>query len=123
MDSDVVFLKNPDEVLKHLIIVVEQDYNLNVVFASDALTENKEDATLCAGFMWIKSNDTTKKFIEKTLELSSMSINDSNPDTCDQMIMRSIIASNQVENFTHAILPLKFITNGHFYFSEVIRND
>ena len=123
MDCDMVFLKNPNEVLRHLVSVVEGDYNLNIAFSSDALTEQREDAKLCAGFMYIKPNDKTKEFIEKTLQLSMMSIQDGNPDTCDQIMMRNIISSSQVENFTHVVFPINFITNGHFYFSEKIRRD
>ena len=123
-DCDMVLLEDPTDKLIMFNDLLSNDYDWDITFANDALDEEQGQERLCAGFMYIKNTEETKKFLEETLELSILAINDNNPDTCDQIIMRTILSSpEQMPNFVHAIFPITFITNGHFYFSENIRRN
>lgn len=127
-DCDMVLLDDPTGLLNVYNEMVSKEYDWNIAFADDALEENQGKETLCAGFMYVKNREETKKFLEKTLELSILAINDNDPDTCDQIIMRNLLSGpyrerHGIPNFVHAILPLTFVTNGHFYFSQKIRRN
>ena len=118
-DCDVVFKHNPEEVLKMADDITNQDYDINVFFANDSLIfeSGGESNELCAGFMNIKNITGTKEFFTKIHEVATLALKDSNPDTCDQIIMRNILHNNSVPNFNYALYPCSFVTNGHHYFS------
>jgi hypothetical protein len=118
-DCDVVFKHNPEEVLKSADDIISQDYDINVFFANDSLVfeSHGEPNEVCAGFMNIKNIKGTKEFFAKIYEVARITMNDSNPDSCDQIIMRNILVNNIIPDFNYAIYPLSFITNGHHYFS------
>ena len=119
-DCDVVFKHNPEEVFKIADKMTKEDYDINVFFASDSLLFDKivPDNKICAGFMHIKNVEGTKDFFTKIYELSTFAIEDGNPDSCDQIIMRTVLSNNLMPNFNFGVYPLSFITNGHHYFSE-----
>ena len=119
-DCDVVFKHNPEEVLKIADDITSKEYNINVIFSNDSLVFESHGGPneLCAGFMNIKNIEGTKEFFTKIYELARIAINDSNPDTCDQIIMRNVLGNNLIPNFNFALYPCSFVTNGHHYFSR-----
>ena len=119
-DCDVVFKHNPEEVLKIADDITSQDYDINVFFSNDSLIfeSHGESNDICAGFMNIKNIEGTKDFFTKIYELANFAIDDGNPDSCDQLIMRNVISNGNLPNFNFAVYPCSFVTNGHHYFSQ-----
>tara|TARA_R100001443_G_scaffold117202_1_gene140426 strand:- start:540 stop:1298 length:759 start_codon:yes stop_codon:yes gene_type:complete len=120
MDCDIVFKHNPEELMKIADDSVRGEYDINIFFSNDSLVfeSHGEPNELCAGFMNIKNIKGTKEFFTKIHELATLSIKNSNPDACDQIIMRTLLSQQMVPNFNYALYPCSFITNGHHYFSQ-----
>ena len=125
IDCDVVFKSNPEELL--LLSGDMTKNSANVFFASDSLNYHSNEAgrmiwpspeEVCAGVMYINNIKGTKDFFNKVYEMSRIALNDSSPDSCDQMIIRNILTNNIMPDLTYGVYPLSFITNGHHYFSE-----
>lgn len=102
VDGDIVFKKNFSNKLN------EASLNKDIVFQNDLRPSKPNREWVCAGFMFIKSNNTTQEFFKPTKKLVHKF---SRYKTHDQ----SYINKNR-KKFTYSILPLDDFPNGaHFY--------
>ena len=102
VDGDIVFKKNFLNYLKNY------SKDSDIIFQNDLRPSKPNREWVCAGFMYIKSNETTKEFFKPTRKLIRKF---TKYKTHDQ----SYINKNR-KKFKYSILPLDDFPNGaHFY--------
>jgi len=102
VDGDIVFKKNFLNYLKNY------SKDSDIIFQNDLRPSKPNREWVCAGFMYIKSNETTKEFFKPTKKLIRKF---TKYKTHDQ----SYINKNR-KKFKYTILPLDDFPNGaHFY--------
>ena len=102
VDGDIVFKKNFLNYLKNY------SKDADIIFQNDLRPSKPNREWVCAGFMYIKSNETTKEFFKPTKKLIRKF---TKYKTHDQ----SYINKNR-KKFKYSILPLDDFPNGaHFY--------
>lgn len=102
VDGDIVFKKNFLNYLKNY------SKDSDIIFQNDLRPSKPNREWVCAGFMYIKSNETTKEFFKPTKKLIRKF---TKYKTHDQ----SYINKNR-KKFKYSILPLDDFPNGaHFY--------
>ena len=102
VDGDIVFKKNFLNYLKNY------SKDADIIFQNDLRPSKPNREWVCAGFMFIKSNETTKEFFKPTKKLIRKF---TKYKTHDQ----SYINKNR-KKFKYSILPLDDFPNGaHFY--------
>jgi hypothetical protein len=102
VDGDIVFKKNFLNYLKNY------SKDADIIFQNDLRPSKPNREWVCAGFMYIKSNETTKEFFKPTRKLIRKF---TKYKTHDQ----SYINKNR-KKFKYTILPLDDFPNGaHFY--------
>ena len=102
VDGDIVFKKNFLNYLKNY------SKDADIIFQNDLRPSKPNREWVCAGFMYIKSNETTKEFFKPTKRLIRKF---TKYKTHDQ----SYINKNR-KKFKYSILPLDDFPNGaHFY--------
>ena len=102
VDGDIVFKKNFLNYLKNY------SKDADIIFQNDLRPSKPNREWVCAGFMYIKSNETTKEFFKPTKKLIRKF---TKYKTHDQ----SYINKNR-RKFKYSILPLDDFPNGaHFY--------
>jgi len=102
VDGDIVFKKNFLNYLKNY------SKDSDIIFQNDLRPSKPNREWVCAGFMYIKSNETTKEFFKPTRKLIRKF---TKYKTHDQ----SYINKNR-KKFKYTILPLDDFPNGaHFY--------
>lgn len=102
VDGDIVFKKN------FLEYLTNYSPNSDIVFQNDLRPSKPKREWVCAGFMYIKSNETTKEFFRPTQKLVKKF---SKYKTHDQ----SYINKNK-KKFSYSILPLDDFPNGAHYY-------
>ena len=118
LDTDNVLFKNPtDYVLEHSgshDILIQDDSDIHGRWKS-----------LCTGVVYIKSNDITKRFYEKCLELHLKNI-ELDKSTGDQAAFNQILMEkNQhgLSDIVVGIFPNEFFPNGQIYFETNLDKD
>ena len=104
IDGDIVFKKYFNDYL------VSYSPNSDIIFQNDLRPSKPNREWVCAGFMYIKSNDTTKKFFKPTKKLVRKF---TRYKTHDQ----SYINKNR-KKFSYSILPLDDFPNGAHYYQH-----
>lgn len=102
VDGDIVFKKN------FLEYLTNYSPNSDIVFQNDLRPSKPKREWVCAGFMYIKSNETTKEFFRPTQKLVKKF---SKYKTHDQ----TYINKNK-KKFSYSILPLDDFPNGAHYY-------
>ena len=109
VDGDIVFKKQFKEYLSKF------SPTSDIVFQNDLRPSKPNREWVCAGFMYIKSNETTVKFFEPTKKLVKKF---TKYKTHDQ----SYINKNK-KKFSYEILPLDHFPNGAHYYENYKRLD
>ena len=111
LDTDNVLFKNPTEFVK------TNSDNLDILIQDDSDVHGRW-RSLCTGVVFIKSNERTKKFYQKCLELHLKNI-ELDKSTGDQAAFNQIL----VEKNTHglrdlnvSVFPHSLFPNGQIYF-------
>ena len=113
-DCDVVFMKDPTELIESANELVSRDYDIDIFFASDAPFMN-----ICTGFMHVKNTKNVHALFKKYFELSLLYNQKDSRHMYDQEIINEILNNGILEEkLMWAIYPTTFVKNGHQYWNE-----
>ena len=104
VDGDIVFKQNFED------YILNYSPDSDIVFQNDLRPSKPNREWVCAGFMYIKSNDVTKEFFKPTKKLIKKF---TKYKTHDQ----SYINKNK-KKFKYSILPLDDFPNGAHYYKH-----
>lgn len=112
-DGDIVFLR--DNLFKYLLDNIEDN---NILAQNNKL--NVKVDQMCAGFMFIKSNDFTKKLFnlenndyQEIIEESRLNVK--SKQWCDQMYINNIYNNVTNEVFKRKLLPIQTFPCGEIF--------
>lgn len=113
LDTDNVLFKDPTEFVEAMEsdIVVQDDSDIHGRWKS-----------LCTGVVFIRSNEKTKKFYDKCLELHMKNI-ELDKSTGDQAAFNQILVernSHGLGNLSVSIFPHEIFPNGQIYFESSV---
>ena len=118
LDTDNVLFKNPTEFAE------SNSENIDILIQDDSDVHGRWKS-LCTGVVFIKSNDTTKKFYEKCLELHLKNI-ELDKSTGDQAAFNQILMEKNIHglnNINVVVFPHVLFPNGQVYFETDISNE
>ena len=111
-DGDIVFLR--DNLFKYLLDNIEDN---NMLVQNNKLNDNRDQ--MCAGFMFIKSNDFTKNVFnldnnyQEIIEESRLPVK--TKQWCDQMYINNIYKKLSNDIFKRKLLPKNNFPNGEVF--------
>ena len=113
-DCDIVFTKDPTELILAAEDMVSKDYNVDIFFATD-----HPHMTICTGFMYIKNNENVHALFKKYFELSFLYGQKESSFMYDQEIINQILGNQMLEEkVVWSIYPPPFVVNGDLYWNE-----
>jgi hypothetical protein len=113
-DGDIFYMKNPLDEINAL-----NEENVDMWIQNDTCYDNSIE-NVCAGFMYIRSNETTQTYFNIEIPEFTEKYNKFTAHTCDQHYLNIYI-----KPFLHVrTLPLNKFPNGNYYynFSDIIQN-